>query len=173
MNIAGSMDMWALGVVVTAVCGFRFTDVADEGEIQSAWTKYLGIPPNDAGFSIQPSQAANTTPKKELPHQLVSTLGDIGVDILTSFLMYKPLIRLTAADALDHRFLQEAAFPLMGVEYTDMPEHSGMPNGHGRHPDPLFTPDVVLNVNPRPPCRPRLRQDSRASVMISAYANVY
>ena len=148
MNIAGSMDMWALGVVVAAVCGFRFTDVADEGEIQSAWTKYLGIPPNDAGFSIQPSQAANTTPKKELPHQLVSTLGDIGVDILIAFLMYKPLIRLTVADALDHRFLQEAAFPLMGVEYTDMPEHSGKRHGHGRRPDPVFTPDVELNVKP-------------------------
>ena len=95
------MDIWALGVVVTAVCGFRFTDVADEDEIQLAWMTYLGIPPNDTGFSIQPSQAANTTPKKELPHQLVSTLGDIGVDILTAFLMYTPLHRLTAAEALD------------------------------------------------------------------------
>ena len=99
-NIAGSMDIWALGVVVTAVCGFRFTDVADEDEIQLAWMTYLGLPPNNAGFSIQPSQAADTTPKKKWPYQLMSTLGSLGVDILTSFFMYKPLLRLTAVDAL-------------------------------------------------------------------------
>jgi len=148
-NIAGSMDIWALGVVVTAVCGFRFTDVADEDEIQLAWMTYLGLPPNNAGFSIQPSQAADTTPKKKWPYQLMSTLGSLGVDILTSFFMYKPLLRLTAADALGHAFLHETEFPLMCVEYADMPEYCGERHGHGRRPDPFFTPDVELNVEGR------------------------
>jgi len=131
------------------VCGFRFTDVADEDEIQLAWMTYLGLPPNNAGFSIQPSQAADTTPKKKWPYQLMSTLGSLGVDILTSFFTYKPLLRLTAVGALGHAFLHETEFPLMCVEYADMPEHCGERHGQGRKPDPFFTPDVELNVEGR------------------------
>ena len=67
---------------------------------------------------------------------------------MTSFLTYDPRIRLNAVDALDHAFLWEVAFPLLGVEHKDMPEHNDMPEGHGHRSDPLLVPDTKLVVQP-------------------------
>ena len=75
-------------------------------------------------------------------------LGALGMDILMKCFSYNPLIRLQAGEVLDHRFLQDNVFPLLCVEYKDMPEHSDKHDGHGRRRDPLFTPDVELNVQP-------------------------
>ena len=147
-NVCGSMDMWALGIAVTVMAGFRFTDVVGEDKIQSAWAMFLGTPPIDDGMIILPSQAADNMLKQEWPHKVVSTLGADGMEVPTSLLTYRPILRLTAAAALSDLFMNAVALPLMCVEDTDMPKHCGQRDGYGRILDKLFTPDVVLNVKP-------------------------
>ena len=144
-NVPGSMDMWALGIAVTVMAGFRFTDVVGEDKIQSAWAMFLGTPPIES--IILPSQAADNMLKQEWPHKVVSTLGADGMEVLTSLLTYKPILRLTAAAALGDLFMNEVAFPLMCVEYTDMPKHCGQRDGYGRILDKLFTPDMATGQN--------------------------
>ena len=147
-NVLGSMDMWAIGVAVTVMAGFRFTDVDGEDDILSAWAMLLGTPPIDDGMISLHPQAADNMLKQEWPHKVVSTLGTDGMELLTSLLTYKPLLRLTAEAALGHRFMNAVAFPLLCVGYADMPKHCGQRDGYGRIIDKLFTPDVVLKVKP-------------------------
>ena len=125
-----------------------FTDADGEAVMQYRWLEYLGNTPADAGFSIHPPNSDDLTPRKEWPQQLVSTLGDLGIDLMTSCLTYHPRIRLHAGEGIDHDILQEVWFPLLGVEHKDMPEHNDMPEGHGRRSDPLFVPDAKLAVQP-------------------------
>ena len=126
-NVCGSMDMWALGIAVTVMAGFRFTDVVGEDNIQSAWAMFLGTPPIES--IILPSQAADNMLKQEWPHKVVSTLGADGMEVPTSLLTYRPILRLTAAATLGDLFMNAVAFPLMCVEDTDMPKHCGQRDG--------------------------------------------
>ena len=102
--------MWVFGVVVTAVCGCPFTDVDDEASLKSAWLGYLGNRQTNAGVTSHLPQSDDTTPKKEWPDQLLSNLGESGMELLTSCLTYDPLMRLHAAEAVDHAFVHEDVF---------------------------------------------------------------
>jgi len=94
----GAMDMWAIGVVVTAVCGFPFTDVLDVPSLQFALASQLGYGQTDASDSLHLSQPGATRPVKNWPEQLLPKLDPYGIDLLTSCLTYDPLVRLNAGE---------------------------------------------------------------------------
>ena len=144
----GAIDVWALGIVVTTACGYRFTDGLDEHSIQTAWLEHLGNPLVDAGFRLHIPLMDTPPPRKEWPEQLVSTLGPLGMELMTSLLTLDPRRRIQVGIALDHPFLQEGDLPLLGVEHKDMPELIDTPEGHGRSSDRLITPNTKLNVQP-------------------------
>ena len=140
--------MWAVAIVVTAVCGCPFTDVAEEDSLELAWHECIGDEEVNSISDWRSPRLGHSTLKKEWLDKLLQTIGDSGMELLFHCLSYDPQQRIHGGEAVDHPFVPDVAFPFLGVEHGKMPEPSDGSGGHGRKLDALFTPDTTLEVVP-------------------------
>ena len=87
--------MLALGVVVAAMAGVPFTNVASDVSLPDAWLKYLGDPPGKLGVYYLAKMAL--VPTWPWPLHMVTALGPDGLQLLDGLLTYEPMRRGTAA----------------------------------------------------------------------------
>ena len=148
-HISSPVDMWAVGVVVAAMAGVPFTAERPDLSLPDRWVRYLGEPPQHLGYDT-PGDAA-PSPTVTWPAHLVTALGGPGLVLLSDLLTYDPHKRATTADILEHWFLRDGLFPLVGVRSGGaMPDEEGMPDlfplvgvrSDREMPDEEGTPDL-------------------------------
>jgi serine/threonine protein kinase len=143
-HISRPIDMWALGVVATVMAGVPFTEVGDNLSLPQRWKLYLGDPPLELGCSL-PGDVPHV-PRMVWPAQLVTALGRVGIDLLDRLLTYEPRQRITAAELLDHEFLLDGLFPLVGVRSGGaMRDGEGTPDNTGLKGEDLTQATIMLH----------------------------
>ena len=123
-HISRPIDMWAVGVVAIDMAGVPFTEVRDNLSLPQRWKRYLGDPFQELGFS-SPGDVAYV-PGMLWPAQVVTAMDRVGIVWLDRLLTYEPRKRMTAVELLEHEFLPDGLFPLVGV-----PSGGAMLDGQG------------------------------------------
>ena len=142
-HIATPIDMWVVGVVAIVMAGVLFTEVRDDLSLPQRWNRYLGEPPQELGFSS--AGDVGYLPLGRWPAQLVTAMGRIGILLLVALLTYELLQRLTAAELIDHAFLHDGLFPLVGVRSDGvMLDGQGTPDKTGPEDSDLLKTILLL-----------------------------
>ena len=142
--ISKPIDMWALGVVAIVMAGVPFTEVPDNLSLPQRSKIYLGDPPAPPGCSSPGGVAL--VPGIEWPAQLFTAMGRIGIELLEQLLTYDPRKRMTVAELLEHEYVLDGIFPLVGVTSSElMRDDTGAPDETGLEDSDLMLSTFMIH----------------------------
>lgn len=150
-----SIDMWGVGCILYEMVSGRaiFPGADNDHQLRLIW-HLLGTPDDDVwpGVSQLPGYRPGTYPR--LPRQdmamYVPRLDRSGLELLNRFLQYDPSKRISATDAMEHRY-----FDSLGPAARTLHNESSLYS----LPDITFKPDLRL----RPAVAGRKKTDKRRS----------